>query len=485
MFCRYASLLLLWPLLYTGTVLGASPSGGSPLPHTWQVRTIKHFRISVPEDARLDARKDRIRITWRGTTGDIITTREVNTTLEQIINRWRPQKIFRKGESYVLFGEGWMGEIVVRAGKTPVVTAVKATDLRGFKTVSLALASIKPLSPSTVKTPHVSLPFHQWTAEDGSFTIEVPRSWEVDGGTVDLGVNGYVRMVVAQSADENEALLGIYSPFYSYLQTGVSGNGTPPMSPRDYIEQRFFDDLSTYLDITFDDVDLSAFHVDEQLSAQLTRANAQLATQYGVSVQSESKVFDGTAECSYEGQPCEMRIMGIMSYSRMPLQGIGETHQWGPAPVILGITRKGELDRWKEIFLKIAESWQPKADWLIGHAHRARQETRDIVRHYRRMSKMIHEGYEQRSQASMAQWDAEQKEKEEEFYDLWHAMGGEDRYEDTDLHQEVDVPTGADKYLWDRYSQTWVGIRYDQPDAEELEQHLKEEGFTELKLHTH
>jgi hypothetical protein len=52
-----------------------------------------------------------------------------------------------------------------------------------------------------------------------------------------------------------------------------------------------------------------------------------------------------------------------------------------------------------------------------------------------------------------------------------------------ELAEEIDVPTGADKYFYDNYSETWIGIKMDNPDALDIINELKNNGFVELKKH--
>jgi len=118
-------------------------------------------------------------------------------------------------------------------------------------------------------------------------------------------------------------------------------------------------------------------------------------------------------------------------------------------------------------------------------SHKAQKEMQSTLKHYRKMSDMIHKNAEYRLNLSESTYNNISNTENEVFWDTFYALGGEERYDNPQTGEEIDVPIGADKYLYDNYSETWVGINLDQPDALDLINELKNNGFVELKKHTY
>jgi len=92
------------------------------------------------------------------------------------------------------------------------------------------------------------------------------------------------------------------------------------------------------------------------------------------------------------------------------------------------------------------------------------------------MSEMIHKNSEMRLNQGMREWEQQQNLEN-------YALGGEERYDNPITGEEIDVPTGADKYLYDNYSRMWVGINMGNSDALDIINELKNNNFVELKKH--
>ncbi len=363
---------------------------------------------------------------------------------------------------------------------------VRAKDFTTFKALAIAISSLKPGSPKRLSGKgQAPVTLVKWTPRDGSFSIKVPRGWKVSGGTIDYGPNGYLRIVQALSKDESAGFLGVYAPVYHFVRSSFGTSGVPPEDPVSYIRGRFFSDLYNNFKIIFENMRFQDLHIAPEASRELNRLNADFAARMGFTGTMETQVIYGRASYVYQGKEYELSLFGAIQYTTYPLQGFGYATNWGPAPIFLGSAEKGELGKYQKVFEQVSSSWQVSSQWLSMHYRRAAAQARDIIRHYRKMSKIIHEGSERRMNEGLKQWEAEEHEKMEEFWDTYYALGGEERYDNPVTGEEIDVPTGAGRYLYDNYSQTWVGIRDDVPESQELVQHLKEKGFVELKRHTH
>ena len=458
-------------------------------PKDWRLYKGEGFEIYLPSDARLKVKNGKIALSYRHGEGGLVVTNYSHRVERSLTHQCRPKLTMEKeGTTFYLCrrGKPYL-EVVTKGSKPALVSYVRAGDFSTLKAISLALASFRPLRPGGEESPQ-SIPrvsFVKWTPRDGSFTIVVPSGWQTTGGTADFGRNGYVRIVRTMAPDGSAGFLGVYYPFHQYAQTAYGNNGMAPMSPQAYFNGPFFNLLASNYRIYFNDLRISNISVDGPLSRQLSYQQQVQLRRGGVNAAVKIQAVMGKATFNYNGEPFEMAILGTMRYLTYPLQGMGYSYVWGPAPIYIEAARKGTLSRWFPVLKRVAESWQVNTGWLMRHQRMAAQDARRTVEHYRRMSKMIHEGYEKRSRMGMRQWESEEHERMEEFWDTYYALGGEERYDNPQTGEEVDVPIGADKYLYDSYSQSWVGVTMDQPNAQELIQNLKENGFVELKRHRH
>lgn len=445
------------------------------------------FRLSVPSDAKVSVAKNRLRIEWRDGVAELLAGNDdfCGDPLENALEMCAPTQHLRKGETdFYLCASGapytYLQAVGRNRGTGMVVTYTAARNYETLKRLSLMIASVEPANRGSATWHKIDLPLHTWRPRDGSFSISVPQNWRADGGTADMGRNGYIRLVRIEDPEGKRGVVGIYYPFYQYAQMGYTRAGAPPMEPEDYVKMRLFQDLAQY-NILFDNLTISHFKPEEALGRQMTEQQRRFNAQMGVNVSPELKAFMADATFTKGGRPFRMVIEGTISYTTMPYNG-ASTVVWGPAPILLGYAPQGELSNWYPLFKKIAVSWQTDLHWLMAHQKRAAADAASVLRHYRKMSKIIQQS-EARMNRQLEEWEGRQHLEQEIFWDTFYALGGEERYDHPQTGEEIDVPTGADKYLYDAYSEGWVGIHMDRPDAEELVRALKEKGFVELVPH--
>ncbi len=476
-----------FPNAEPGNTLGRTAQ--TAFPKSWHIVKTRDMELYVPVDAKVKTTGDGVFVYFNN--GEAGLSELDKNYLSGLVRKCNPSQTLNKAETtFYVCGQAADARFIQivqarkKQGTRGLFSFVKAGDLSTLKALSIAISSIRPLSKKGTRRPDMSsMPqLVTWRPSDRSFSIKVPRGWEVHGGTADFGRNGYIRIVQAISPAKEAGFVGVYYPFYEYAQTSMGISGIPPMDARTYLTQKFFTDLGSQYHITFDDLHIEHLEIDRALSQKLTRAYNSFGN-YGLSTKCEA--VDGTATYSYQGKPYEMKISGIMSYSQNPMSGFGYITTWGPGPVVLGAALKGTLQRWEPVFSRMSESWQVDMNWLTRHLHMARADAQRTLSHFSKMRRIIHENSERRMNSGLREWEQEQNERMEEFWDTYYALGGEERYDDPVTGEEVDVPIGADKYLYDHLSQSWVGVRDDNPDADEIIQHLKEDGFRELKLHTH
>ncbi len=455
-------------------------------PKSWQVHRGDGFEIYLPAGARFQVLEGRVVVRYRHGEGELLVKGRGARALRAVVSRCRPRLAMKKGDtSFYLCSRGAAYLEVVGGGTRPSVASyARARDFSTLKAISLSLASFKPLKTGIGQEgPKVT--FVRWVPRDGSFSVEVPRGWNTSGGTADFGRNGYVRIVRSTAPDGSAGFLGVYYPFHQYAQTAYGSNGMAPMDPVTYIGRRFFGLLASNYQIQFPGLRFFSLKTDPVLSRRFTYEQQRVLMQHGVRASVKIQAVMGRARFNHGGDPFDMVVLGAMRYLTIPLQGAGYSYVWGPAPIYVEFAKRGSLARWMPVFERVAGSWQVSTRWLMGHQRMAMQDARRTVEHYRRMAEMIHQGYEKRSRMGMRQWESEEHERMEEFWDTYHALGGEERYDNPQTGEEIDVPTGADKYLYDGYSESWVGVKMDRPNAQDLVQSLKENGFVELKRHTH
>ncbi len=460
-------------------------------PKKWRVLKKKVFEIYVPEGCKVreDIKDSGISLSFNGGEAWIGAMPKNPRQLQNKATAGcNLEGAFQKGSTSLFIcspdSDVRLVQLVEKSNEKPIASFVRARDFSTFKALSIAISSIKfsgKKGPSGQGA--ISLNFTKWTPQDGSFQIDIPKGWRASGGTADFGVNGYIRIVQVLSPDQNTGFLGVYYPFYQYAQTAYGSNGIPPQDALSYVRSRFFSDLRNNYKIEFPNLHFDSLGIDQALSQRLTNQCEANAARYGTKC--TSQVVEGKGSFLRNGREFYIWVGGVMEYNTMPLQGLGYQHRWGPAPIYVEVAPKGEFPKWVKAFEHMAETWQPNMQWLSGHFRKAASEQRSIIQHYRRMSSMIHKNAERRMNQGMMEHEAEENERMEEFYDTFYALGGEERYDNPTTGEEIDVPIGADKYLYDNYSQTWVGVRQDVQGSEDLIQALKEKGFVELRLHQH
>ena len=462
-------------------------------PTRWQKVMLKGVEISVPMGTHVSEKGRKIILRGESATAEFLPVKKKKRLLYTLEKSCHPSEILKSGDGksyFMLCAKGrspaYVDVVFKKNGKKLIAGIVKAENPAALKAFSIALASIKPVGTQRKHKCAEALQTRPWRPQDGSFTLPLPDGWEASGGTADLGNNGYIRIVRALSAKKDAAFIGVYYPFYQYMQMGYYGSsGFAPMEPEDYIRSRFFDDLARKYQISFNNLQIDKIKENEKVSTLLTRLNQQMYARYGLAASPSIRYIDGYATFLYEGKPYEMIITGSLTYRTAPLQGVGTQYSWGPSPIYLEIAKKGDLCHYYKTFEKMMAGWQVDMNWLQRHLQFARVEQREILSHYRKMSEIIHENSEARMSEAMREWEANTNVEMETFWDNYFALGGEERYNDPNTGEEIDLPTGADKYFYDRYSQSWVGVSDSNPDRDEIIQNLKEHGFIKLKPHSY
>ncbi|WP_456382450.1 hypothetical protein [Hydrogenimonas sp.] len=456
----------------------------------WKMARMKDLKLSIPETARVDRKRKTVTIRYRKGTAKIAPTGSIPKYVAQVEWACRPDRIFADREKksfFFLCRDGSLRQLVFKeTGRKLLVTDVEAPDFPTFKTLAIAASSLKPVDRSKT-TATSSFTFHTWRPSDRSFVIEIPQGWQARGRTIEHGANGYIRFVEVTDPRNEVRFVGAYFPFYQFARFsyGYGANGVPPMEPNPYLRTRFFRDLTEQFGIVFEDPRFEKIEIDPELSERITRSHLDLYRQYGISADIRIEIVTATGRCFRDGNRRDLLVMGALFYSRSPLQNMGVMERWGPAPLYVATTPEGEMGKYLSAIQRMADSFQVDMRWLQRHMNIAAEEARQIIEHARKMSQIIHENSEARLRESFAMHEAEEKERQEKFWDTFFALGGEERYDDPLTGEEIDLPTGADRYFFDRYSRSWVGIHDDDPDAGEIIRHLRDAGFHELKLHTH
>jgi hypothetical protein len=491
-------LILLFPLLIGMEVIGADSMHSFPdakrgslmsggFPHHWEKVKKGSVELSVPDGSEVALlRKNTLSVRHDGGKAWIGPVQNKKKYLAKAVNKCDPRVwlVDRSGSThFFICGDGNFRQIVFkRKGTRLLATDVSAPDMAELKAMAVAASSVKPVS---VTATNISLPLRTWHPQDRSFSIKIPSGWEADGGTADLGANSYVRIVQAVDPEGRAAFLGLYYPFYQFAQTMYGSNGIFPMKPESYIQNRLFYDLATQYDITFDDLQFDTIETVPSISEQLTQMQRELYRSRSVVGDFQLNYVVAYGHYVEDGQPYDLLVTGIVSYLQSPLNGMGTMYTWGPAPIFIEVARKGEMRKYLKTFKKMESSFQVDMQWLKRHLVNAQLDAAQTVKHYRKMNKIIHDNSEQRIRDAMQMHEAEETERMEEFWDTFYALGGEDRLDDPLTGEEIDLPTGADRYFFDHYSQSWVGIDDANPDALKMIRHLKDKGFHELKPHRH
>ncbi len=465
-------------------------------PKRWRIERKADMEVYVPENAKVKMGQAGLTISYNGAKAGIVAVEQGQDSFDQFVSACRPNTVLRGRDNtwFYVCGQGARHkylEIVTKAGlhSPGILTYVAADDMPTLKALSIAVSSLKQVgiaSPSVASTGQsVPVSFKKWQPADRSFSISVPDGWNIQGGTADLGRNGYVRIVQAQDPKTMATFIGVYYPFYQFSQTPYGGGGIQPMDAKSYIRGMFFTQLAQSYHIVFDNLRIGELRPLPDMSQKFTRQAEQIGRQMGISVSLRYEVVSGRATCTKDGRPFDMSILGLLQYTTMPLSGMGYSYSWGPAPIYVEMAQRGQLARWFPVFSKMASSWQVSSSWLVAHNRRAISDARQTIQHFRNMAKIIHENAQMRLETGMKEWESQENQEMEIFWDTYHALGGEDRYDDPQTGEEIDVPTGADKYLYDRLSQTWIGIHEDQYGAQDLVEELKQKGFVELRPHTY
>ncbi len=463
-------------------------SNHKKFPHHWTVFENQILQLSVPVGAKVETEDNEVRISYADASGELMVVNDANGQTKKLLNSCMPIKSLAKENTKFFICSDKANfrfmQIVSQGRPAKMLSYVKANDLSTLKALSIALSSIKlKTKDSSQKAGTLNVTMEPWQPRDGSFTISVPRGWNVDGGTADFGRNGYVRIVQAVSPDQKKMFIGLYYPFYQYVQLGGMARGIPPMGPEEFMNGRFFADLAQHYQITFNNLRINSVKPDNQLSEQLNREAKKMIERMNVRGSAKYEAFTAEALFDMNGQKRPMYIFGIMTYTTLPLSG-GYSYLWGPSPIIMAVTPEGSFKRWCGVFEKMAESWQVNPRWLSAHMHYAASDAKATLNQFKKISALIRKQGEELNN-SLNDWEKQTDFEMELFYDTFHVLGGEDRYDNPVTGEEIDVPTGADKYLYDQYSQAWIGIKMDKPDAPELVQELKENGFIELTPHTY
>ena len=460
-------------------------------PKKWVTFRKNGITMQIPKGSRVSLTKNRISVEYGKGKWELFETDDFDTYLRETVAKLHPEYAYRSKEGNSIFLQVEKPEfryvmvVKKRAGKRTLIGRIEASDQPTFKAMSISMASYYPLKTDKPQKAFKPLPLVHWKPSDGSFRIDIPKGWQTDGGTADLGVNGYIRIVRAVAPDEKAGFIGVYYPFYQYMETPYGPQGTPPMEPENYLRQLFFNELASKYRIEFEGLEIKKVTIDKKLSDEFTKAYQNLYRQQGVLLQVSNRVLTAVGTFVENGETYDMLVTGLLNYNIQTIQSIGNLYRWGPAPLFIEVAAKGQLLRYLPTFKKMAGSFQVDREWLAGHMQKADAEMKSIIKHYRKMSDIIHKNSEERIKEGLEEYESEEQEKMEEHWDTFFALGGEERYNDPVTGEEIDLPYGVDRYYYDRYSQVWVGINESRPDAEELAQHLKEEGFVELRLHTH
>jgi hypothetical protein len=450
-------------------------------PNNWETYKTKEFEIFIPVGAKVKLKNNLFTINYKNSYGELKISQDLDSDVQKIFNKYKPEKTLQKGNAYFSIcknkEKNLYLQIVVKKGKENLVSFVESDNFADLKALSIAISSLKVFKDRKYAD------LVKWIPRDNSFSIKVPKDWFSSGGTADFGVNGYLRIIVSYPQDKQTGFLGFYYPFYQYAQTSYGSNGIPPMEPKDYVSSVFFQELNQRFNINFKNLRLDTINIDENLSKKLTEQTQQFFYQHGLNTKIVYKFVYGKGSFTENGKEYELIIEGIISYTTSPLRGVGYMYIWGASPLFVFSAEKGKMDYWYPLFEKVANSWQVNMQWLRQHYKNANIEAKQIIQHYRKMTRLIRENSEYRINLGLKMHEENEKVENEIFSDIWYALGGEERYDNPSTGEVIALPVGVDKYFYDNYSETWIGIKMDNPDAMDIVNELKNNGFVELKKH--
>ncbi len=448
-------------------------------PKNWKLYKTKEFEIYMPAEAKVKLKDNKFTISYKNSYGNIRVSKNPQNLIQNLISQCKPEKSVNKKDTYFFICKNKTYlTVVLKEGNPSLVSYINARNFAHLKALSIAISSLNIYRQNA----NLKTKFIKWVPRDNSFSILVPEGWHVEGGTADLGVNGYLRIVQAYPNNKEVKFLGFYYPAYEYAQTNYGSQGVPPMRPEDYVQSLLFQHLAQQFKIYFENLKIEKLEVDEQVSQRITEKEIEFYRENGVNLNPQEKVFYGRGKYTQNGKHYELLIIGKINYITYPI-GIGYTYNWGPTPVFLYSIEKGKINKWYPILKKMADSWKVNYQWLQKHYQKANIEAQQILNHYRKMSRIIHENEEYRLNLRIQTSQEISNTENEIFFDTFYALGGEERYDNPQTGEEIDVPTGADKYFYDNYSETWIRIKMDNPDALDIINELKNNGFIELKKH--
>ncbi|WP_457603276.1 hypothetical protein [Nitratifractor sp.] len=457
----------------------------------WRIVRNGGFELSLPEGAELQTCHEGFELSWKGAQGavQIVPGDEVPSRLQRLLRECRPVKILARGATQIaLCAQGaskrYLEIVTKKGGRGTLYSFAAANDLETLKRLSIALSSLRPVKTQEVsQSPQrVAPPTFIWSPSSRCYTVAAPRGWDVQGGCADLGRNGYIMLLKITDSEGKRGMLLIDYPFYQSIRMGGQNLGVAPMDCRSYFGHRLFQELASRYRIVFPGVHFDRLGSDVEMSRRLTMQTANFLRRYGIAATDQYHVCRGEGLFSLNETPLRLKVLGVLAYRSRPLYGGAAMTLWGPDPAVITYAPEREFTAWNTFFLKLAETWRPNPRWLAVHHQNAAQDAQSVLAHYQRIRQIIQE-HETAMEQAAAEQDQEEHFENELFWDTFYALGGEDRYDDPDTGEEIDVPTGADKYLYDQYSQSWVGLHDDQPDVQELEEALREKGFRELVPH--
>ncbi len=469
------------------------------------------FRISLPPGARVVGAPPVVKVMKEDGFAKLVFTRDLDAFMKRELELRKPQRLLGADEPSLVFfytsgnGRRYVEHLSFKEKDDAAVVALASAPVSKpdlMRELAISVCSFQPIplkgaprgdgpaagdssaGASPARKAHVELV--GWNAPDGSSTMLVPRGWNTRGFTRSYGRNGYLGFVSSFSPDSRYGFAALYGVTMHQGFSGgfmFGGAGAPP-EPKSYATGMFLGELASIGGIQLPD---AVFEKVERLPEMERRYSEQVlrqAAEAGIMVNPASMpsyaIVRAVGTFSSSAGSRELEVYGVIQYAA----AAGVT-AWGPAPLAAAFAPAGELAAWEDVYVRMLTSWSRTGSWLSSYRRVAAADASSALSHFRRMRRIIHEGEERRASMGMRQWDAEQREKLEEFYDTFHALGGEERYDDPVTGREIDVPTGADKYLYDHLGNVWVGVETASPHADELIRKLKDEGFHELKLHEH